>query len=375
MTNNVKFFDKQSEITNQKLEFYKNYIYNYSMKLLMWYWKLFIADLFCWCWYNWASKWSPLIVIDILNKVLTDKTLLRTKPNSEVILLLNDWEKKNMDELSDNLKSHPINEKIKIFTINEDFCWIINKVKWLKDFKTIPKFFFLDPFSYSTISLSNLRLLFDLWNSEVLMFSPIFDAYRFKTAKNILENEDHKTRKFIEEFTCDGLIDYSDIYEFNNSIKEKLRIELTTNYVKYILLEWWKRKNALFHLTNHISWSILFTKIARKLWDYWMWIDIKFKEKTKNQICLFEPHQLQWNQFIDAFEKILISELKKKKLSNLDILELTTIYWFEPKETTNILKKHKNNIEIEAMPNYSRWFYISEEAWKENIRCYINFKD
>lgn len=368
------FFDKQSEITNQKLKFYKNYIESYSIKLLMQYWILFIADLFCWSWTNWKEKGSPLLLIDILNNVFKSETLLKNKPDAEIKLLLNDWDSKNIEELEKRLKDYSIDNKIKIITRNKDFKWILNEVKWLENFKNIPKFFFLDPFTYSTIWLKDLEFLFSLWTSEVLMFSPIFDAYRFKTAKNILENEDHKTRKFIEEFTKEWLKDYSDIYEFNNSIREKIRNSLKTNYVKYILLEWWKRKNILFHITNHISWSLLFTEIARKLWDYWMWIDIRFKEETKVQSCLFEPEKIACNHLLDAFEKLLILELKKKQLSNLEILELTTIHWFEPKEAKEILLKYKKNLEITEKLNYKRWFYVSKDAWKEDIKCYIKYK-
>lgn len=372
--NTENYFWKQTEITNQKLEFYKNYIENYSIKLLMWYWVLFVADLFCWSWTNWKERWSPLILIDILNNVLKSDTLLKNKPDAKIILLLNDSNKENISILENILKEYTIDNKINIITKNDEFNWILESVKSLKDYKNMPKFFFLDPFTFSIISVNNLKLLMDLWLSEVLMFSPIFDAYRFKTAKNILDNENHKTRKFIEEYTNDWLIDYSDIHDFNHSIIKKLRKELKTDYVKYILLNWGKRQNALFHTTSHISGSLLFTKISRKLWDYWMGIDVKFKENSKIQWCLFDPWEIECDHLLRSFEIFLIDILKEKALSNINVVELATINGFEPSEANQILKKYKTSLEIKYLTDKNNWYYISETAWKEKPMCTIKFK-
>lgn len=372
--NTSVYFQRQTDITKQKLEFYKQYIESYSMKLLMWFWVLFIADLFCWEGYNWENKGSPLILIDILNKVLQSPTLLNSKPKAEVILLLNDWEKVAIDTLEKHLKEYNIDKRITILYKNLEFNWILPIVQWLKNYKAIPKFFFLDPFTFSSIKVQDLKILTWLEKSEILMFSPVFDAYRFKTAKNLLDNEDHKTRKYIEDFTSWGLIDYSDIYEFNSSILLKLKQELGTEFVKYILLNWGSRQNALFHITNHISWSLLFTKTSRKLWDYWMWIDVVFKKATKLQWCLFNVESISCNHLTEAFEEKLVELLKQEKKSNKEIFEFSVVNGFLPIEASQILKKINDKLIIQYTNGWRNGYYLWENAWKEEIKCYIKYK-
>jgi hypothetical protein len=208
-----------------------------------------------------------------------------------------------------------------------------------------------------------------------LLFCPLFDVYRFIDAKNVKNNESHKTRKFIETFTENWLKDkYDSIYDLWNSIRKKLKMELKTDCIKYVLLDNWWRKNALFHITNHHKWCLEFIKVARKLWDYWMWIDVKYKEKVKIQSSLFEAEKASWDGLLNSFEKFLLEILKEKRVSNREIIKIAVINWFLPKEACNILKKNENKLNINYTTNKNKGFYISENNINEKIKCYITLK-
>lgn len=81
--------------------------------------------------------------------------------------------------------------------------------------------------------------------TEVLLFSPIFHSYRFASDKKL--KDDHKTRKFVEEFTTKGIHDYENVDDFMKSIKNKLRQKLNLDFVRPILLDGGSRKNSLFY--------------------------------------------------------------------------------------------------------------------------------
>jgi hypothetical protein len=222
--------------------------------------------------------------------------------------------------------------------------------------------------------LNKLKSLF-VWNTEILLFCPLFYVYRFVNSKNVKNNKDHKTRKFIETFTENWLEDkYDSIYALWNSIRKKLKTELKTNYVKYVLLDDWWRKNVLFHITNHYKWCLEFIKVVRKLWDYWMWIDIKYKEKVKIQSLLFEAEKSSWDSLLNSFEKFLLEILEEKQVSNKEIIEIAIINWFLPREVNDILKKNKNKLSINYTTNKNKGFYISKNNINEEIKCYITLK-
>lgn len=371
-----KFFDnEQKEITHQKLELYNGYIKQYAITLLManyFWWKIFIADLFAWWWYNWTEKWSPLLLIDTLNELLTNTFLLNKFSKPEAIILFND--KENKSNLENNLKTYWINPNIKINLEDKDFNVLLSELKPILNNTKIPKFFFLDQFSYSTVSFSAIKDLFKLKNTEILLFSPVIDLHRFVNAENIKSNEKHITRKVIEDFTTKWVWDHYnwDIYELCNDIIHKLKKELNSEYIRYVLLDDWNRKNALFYITGHPLWLIKFNNVAVKLWDYWIWrVDIKKIKSEKSwwfQICLFSEKEMD-SKAIDKykfFECKLLELLDSKECSNKELIIFSAINWIETKETDKIIRKLKAEWKIEI--RYVNWWtnrslYISDGNW------------
>ena len=238
------FFAEQNDLTAAKVKIYKEYITGYLPKILQTFKQCLIADLFCGAGKNGTQDGSPLVLIKQAEYILSNPTL--NKLTLDIEILFNDNDKKNIDDLKLQINNtyHP---SIKIHPIkNTDFQNILTEI--LQIFKTnkIPKFFFLDPFKYSDVTIDNLKDLMALPFAEVFLFTPIFHSYRFSNEGDY--PKDHKTRKFVEEFTTRGMANYDGIDDFMQSIKEKIKKELNLEYVRPILLDDGKCKNAIFFL-------------------------------------------------------------------------------------------------------------------------------
>jgi predicted urease superfamily metal-dependent hydrolase len=62
-----------------------------------------------------------LILIDILNKLLENPTLLEKQPSAWVLLHFNDENKAYFEKLNESLKNYTINPKIIIKITNKNF--------------------------------------------------------------------------------------------------------------------------------------------------------------------------------------------------------------------------------------------------------------
>ena len=324
------FFEKQNDLTAAKVKIYKGYITAYLPKILQTFECCLIADLFCGAGKNGSEDGSPLVLLDRAKYLLADPVIQRKKPNVEIIF--NDKNVTNSDDLKSHLNGfeHP---SINILAItNIDFQTIlIDILQKFKNSKT-PKFFFLDPFTYSDVTLENLKSLMVLPHSEVFLFTPIFHSYRFSSKTDF--SNDHKTRKFVEEFTTRGMANYSDIDEFMQSIKEKLKLELGLDYVRPVLLDDGSRKNAIFLLTKHKQGMLEMSKIAFKESDDGKGVNIK--KQQSGQGDLFGTQE---TSRFEVFTEKLEQKLKNnKKMTNTEIVDFTIQEEFLPKHAKDAIK-------------------------------------
>lgn len=361
------FYNKQDDLTAAKIYFYQNYIEKYLIKLLMGFGACFIADLFCGAGKNGTEKGSPLILIDRAKYILTTPNL----KNPQINILFNDNERNNVASLELELKKVEINKDINIFPVqNKNFEDILPEI--IKQFKNnaIPKFFFLDPFKYSNVKMNHLKELMDLIKTEVLLFLPVFHSYRFANDKNV--KDDHKTKVFVEEFTIKGIHDYKNIDDFMQSIKSKIRQELSLDFVRPILLDCGSRKNALFLLTKNPKGMMLMNKIALEKSEDGKGVNVKnFEEKT-----LFGT---EGTSKFDLFEKSLINELRRQKeMTNAEIIKFTIMEEFLPKHAKGVLKnlKEKGRIKVYDKSNNEitqlTKFYIAETPKDVSIFRYVS---
>lgn len=333
---NKNFYEKQDDLTAAKIAVYENYIGNYLFKILMGFGKCFIADLFCGTGSNGNKPGSPLILIDKIKYALTSD-LLKNK-NPEAFVLFNDENESYVEKLIKKLKDIEIPENIKlIYPESKKFKDILNEIKEsLKSHgKDLPKFFFLDPFSYSVVEMQDIRDLMELNNAEVLLFLPVFHSYRF--SNNPEFKSDHKTKIFLDKFTTKGIYDYKDIIDFTASIREKIKKDLDIKYVRSIILDAGKRKNALFLITRNQTGMLLFNKIIFKKAEDGVCINIG-KEGCKT---LFGT---EGTKLFDEFANKLVKKLNEKRiLSNYEIIDYSITEGFLPKHAKLIMQKLKDD--------------------------------
>lgn len=366
---NKNFFSEQKDGTAVKIKFYEDYIEGYLIKVLMHFGECIIADLFCGPGKNGEKDGSPLTLINKAKQILENKIILARHPEPKIIIIFNDYDKSNIEKLNIELSRITIPAGIKILKPQSNKFSDI--VKIISEIKTpIPKFFFLDPFTYSDIQPSDLKQLMELKFSEIMMFLPTFLAYRFKTSKK----NPPKLISFLENFTEKGVYDYSDIYDFVYSIQSKLRFELKLKFVQHALIDVGKNKNSLFLLTKNIKGAILFNNIFLRETFNGMALEvskIKFKEKQPSLPLISKMPTNDFRDCIDFFKKNLMAELsKKKEMFNTEIIEFAVMEGCKPKHADELLRELKKDgkIKLEYVDQTkTKGFYVSEGKCDEKL--------
>jgi three-Cys-motif partner protein len=352
----TEFFQKQTGLTAIKLKIFKNYLEKYLPKLLMQFDECLVADLFCGAGKNGEQDGSPLVLLRQAEYFLSSPEFITKK----IHILFNDKDSNNVINLTDELGKIEICERIAVDKVsNLKFKTLLPVLlETLREDKK-PKFIFLDPFTYSDVKMSDLKLLMKLQRAEVLLFLPVFHSYRFASDHNM--GDDHKTRIFVEKFTENGVADYEDIDEYLSSIKNKIKTELSLQFVRQILIDGGGCKNALLLLTKHKSGMLEMNKVAFKLSENGFVV----KQKHSGQASLF-GHEVS-GEYAD-FKKSLICQFENKsELSNEELVEFTIEKGYLPKHLKKVLVciYDKGNIVVydeddEKVVNKNKW-YIAEK--------------
>lgn len=371
--NNEKFFKNQNDSTAVKIEIYKQYIESYLCKVLCFYGNCFIGDLFCGPGKNGSEKGSPLSLIDIINKTLESSVIDEKSRN--IYVLFNDIDKENIKKLKEELSKIQINKKIKIAYGTDDHLKIIDNEKIINILKRrdCSKFFFLDPYNYSSVDPEEIKKIIDSNSGEVLLFLPIFDAYRFSNTLKVKPVP--KLKKFLDNFTKKGVSDYIDIYDFANSISEKMEELFPKVFSRVIIIDNGSRKYSLLFLTKNIKGMFLINKVfLNKSYDG---RGVCVSEVIKQTQRLFKKELIETEEFrkcIEKFENDLLEEIKKKKtINNAEIIDFTARKGFLCKHANDLLKKLKqeNKIKVSYDEGLSqRNFYVNEDYYNK-IVCLI----
>ncbi len=236
------FFKKQSKLTAIKTTIFEEYITAYLLRKATSFQECNIADLFCGSGKNGKKFGSPLIILNIIKKIFRFKYIC---DNFKINLFFNDIDEKNIKELGKNLSKLTINKKVNIEIFNDDFHKIYPKLL-SKMGENSYKFFLLDPFGYTDITIKDLQKIFSLPNTEILLFIPIFYAYRFSNH----QKAKGKVKDFLKTYTTKGIFPYKNVYTFSKSIMSKISKLLKTKYIREFILKDKSQINALFLITR-----------------------------------------------------------------------------------------------------------------------------
>ncbi len=360
------FFDSQTDLTASKILIYRQYLSSYLPKVLMQYGRCYMADFFCGCGKNGQEDGSPLVLIDIAKSMLQNAILKSKHPNAEIVIVFSDDDKKHCDDLTSHLQKLSLPRQIKIIgPVCEKFDSIKTQAIEAFDKVKAPKFFFLDPFTYSDVGIDDVKGFMDVPSAEVLLFLPTFHSYRFVKCAN----EVGALKNFLENFTERGCADYADINDFNESIRRKLLKHIGLKYVRSVGLDDGTRKNALFYLTKHITGMLLMNKLV---WKY-AHDGVTVKTERDSGPALFNLSTVTSNfQRTKEFFRKYIKQ--KKRATNVEIIDFVAQNCFDTKYAAGILKEMKAQemIDVEyKKSDKKRGFYVADNHWNKELATII----
>jgi three-Cys-motif partner protein len=361
------FYAEQSDLTATKISVYEQYLRNYLPKILMQFGSCFIADFFCGCGKNGEKDGSPLVLLNVIQKTLENPVLKKRYPDLKVVVWFSDVVQAHCDDLKSRL---PVLQNVKI--VGPHCCdFKQSKQKVVEDLrgKNIPKFFFLDPFTYSSVGIDEIKELMAMPIAEVLLFLPTFHTYRFHSNAEAVG----ALKIFLENFTDKGCADYEGIHDLNESIRRRLLQESSADYARLFCLDGGSKKNALFFLTKHICGMLLMNNLAWKLASDG--VVVKSKSNRDDSPSLFDIPKMSMN-FQQKRKELESFIREKKRLSNVEIIDFVARQCFATNYASDILKDMRKNdlVDVEYMKSdKTRGFYVSDDNWN-NIFATIVYR-
>lgn len=372
------FFKQKLFHTEAKLELYGKYLETFLLILSLSgiYKKIKIFDLFSGTGlYEDGSKGSPLVAYEATLR--TQNEIHKKKRNNiEVTLIINESNIEYYDKLCNVMDKLETNDNLKIKKFNKDFQTILTE---LLDFlgqknTDTATLIFLDPFGYKEIKLEIINELLSNRQTEIFLFLPIIDIYRFlKPAQKQNKKEYASIKKIIHDL---GLQDDSalDNIDMQRNFIESLRMALNFND-KYFSGSFYLEKMkgqyyAIFFMTSHIYGLDRFLDTAWK-------IDSELGKGSRilnHQLPLFDDKTLivMSEQSITNF--LLENISTDSFISNVDLYYKMIKSQLVSKPVTRILQQliDKNKIKIfdnDRIPIIkARGFYLNYECYKKKTK-------
>lgn len=340
------FFKKQSQLTAIKTAIFEEYITSYLIRKTTSFQECNIVDLFCGSGKNGNKFGSPLIIINIVKKLFQLKYVC---DNFKINLFFNDIDEKNIKNLRENISKLKIDKKVNIQIFNDDFRKIYPKL--LSELgENSYKFFLLDPFGYTDIAIEDLRKIFLTSNTEILLFIPIFYAYRFSN----YQQAKGKVKKFLNSYTAKGIYPYKDVYTFSKSIISKISNLLKTKYIREFILKDKSQINALFLITKDKKSMLIANNI---FWHY--------SSNGKDISTLIETNKFNMIRKLFSLIFHIKQKLTNTKINfNQELIKYFLIKGLSEKQVQIIFSKLSQN------SKYKEFFHKIKKSWY-NIYRYI----
>ena len=353
-----------------KLNFYRNYLVRYLAILLndIHTKQINIYDVFCGIGiYSDGNQGSPIIAMEII------KELLQKYPSTSITLTINDKDKTKVDFVKKYINEN-YKDVCSVMTYNLDAVEMLKGVneKIRETKKGIKNLVFIDPYGYKEIYKNDILNIMNSKNSEIILFLPIAQMYRFSdVAISDEANNSYKhLRRFIQEFFDENHPLHNEKVnhqlEYVEYIKDAVSFNDDFYSASYSIQRDSKNYYALFFITNHI---------------YGLDRIVETKWKLDNNCGDGFKQEQNINLFTDIFEKekkencldkleIYLKQYLKDSRTNNEIYEFTLKMGYMPKQTNEILKVLKNNNILKfSKEKKNNYFYIAWKYYKdEDIR-------
>ncbi len=333
---------------------------------------VFLYDLFCGEGiYDNGGKGSPMAILETIQDIHQSNRVKR-KRTMGFHCLFNDLQNNKVEKLErivseSNLHHAEIGE-IRFST--EDYRDLLPKIS--KDIRSIKKakaFIFIDPYGYKDIRISDIESLLDSGNSEVLLFLPTRDMFRF-----VEKGTPQSLKEFIEELVPENQWPMSTTgLEFIENLTDAFRKKLNSYFVdSFVISRDTNQFFCLFFFTNHIygfdrmldaKWGI--DKEEGRGWSY------------ESENTLFSTFEKTPN--VKKFERSIEAYLRTGSVNNKQLYEFTLFNGHLPKHTNQILDKLQKEgrlkvLDLENKPVRKSSFYISYKYYKEGEKIRAKIK-
>lgn len=358
------------EHSQAKLDFYKNYLWQYLTVLVNDTYTdiINIYDVFCGVGiYDDGKSGSPIIAIDIIKSVLE-----KHKNKKKITLTINDFDISKVKNVALHINKNFSN--ICEFTqYNLDAEKMFEQLKLIlgSQPKKVKNLIFIDPYGYKEIFKKDILDIMSLGSNEIIIFLPIAQMYRFSNVA--FTNEENNSYNHLRRFIQDFFQEEHPIFNENlNSQQEYIGyIKNAMSCEKYLSASYSIQRDnrnyyALFFITKHIYGL---HKIIDTKWK----LDNNCGEgfKQEGEINLFSEvfEDEKKENCIKYFEKLLIEFIQKPK-NNLEIYEFTLKEGFLPKHAKDILIKLNNKQRLASIQTL-KYFYLSWDNYKKDDVRYV----
>ncbi|MGB8191805.1 MAG: three-Cys-motif partner protein TcmP [Chitinophagaceae bacterium] len=326
-----------------KLDLYENYLLHYLrvLGLSPYVNKINLFDIYCGIGiYQDGNIGSPLITnksIKATNDII--KTL--GKPLKPISVNINDYEERKIKNVETIINTDKVeNCSYEFYNKDADEMLDLASTKVNSYKATERSLVFIDPYGYSQIHRDKIYNLIKNEHTEIILFLPVMQMYRFK---DIALNDPNRTcyenlRKFIFSFFPANHKILSDniahVFEFINEIKVALSFDGKFYTCSHHIERGKGNYYALFFITSNIY------GLDKMVEAKWKLDPIKGKGFTqKRPPSLFDDHfeEVDHNRELDFLKTKIINGLKSGMLSNNEIYELTLRNEFRPTHAKSVL--------------------------------------
>ena len=301
--------------------------------------KIYLFDLFCGEGiYKNGGKGSPARAIQTINNHYYSNK--KTCPNIEI--WFNDSGKSKIDKTQYKIdrvkdyidsKSRPNNVEVKYYK-QEANSLLREAIKMSSTHKT-KSLFFLDPYGYKQISPEDLVSIMSNGNSEIILWSPISQMYRF--SDSALTREHFVGGEPLHDLlTTIGMeSSYNSVYLFLKTLKNKFKQYLRNELGFKIYVDTYSLKPdssnlySIYFFTTHIKGLEAMVKAK--------WGNDKYRGKGYDENTFIEP--LFPDMWLNEFEVALRKFITECDRTNSEVKEFSLEEGIMPKQTDGILKK------------------------------------
>jgi three-Cys-motif partner protein len=345
-----------------KLDLYKGYLEHYLRVLghADFCRQINLFDIYCGAGvYDDGKKGSPLLAIDCIKNVNTE-IISNGKAIKPISLSINDYDAQKIENVKSNVDTQGIENCVVEYhnrTANEMLDIVANRISsYPRNHRNLV---FVDPYGYSDISKDKIVNLLNNKCTEVILFLPVMQMYRFTEIAFLDGEKPHyeNLRKFILSFfNPQNKVKIGTIFEYIRSIKEALSI----NGTYYTCSHYIEREKGSYYALFFISSNIY--GLEKMLETKWNLDPVKGKgfNQTKNpmQSVMFEDEMNEIDNLreISYLEDIIYQFIKQYgTITNVELYELTLRNEFPPKHAISALRNliSQNKIqEVNNSPSY-----------------------